>query len=403
MTSPEFPTLSPKLKTPLYWILTAWLVVSSLYYVEALITGNFRLDYSSGVLHKVFKYLFAGGFSILLAFALGCYRTALTAILLLSIAVGSYFINDGLISSNITFIILGSFLGFTLLIPMFQERLDMLIRVIVLTGVLTAVISMLEVVLLRDILREYWAQTGGIRSVSTLLNPNNLGLYQGACLILWGYSFHKHQAPMYPGPLLASALVASGSRTAVVALLATTLVALIVDRNLLSSIRSDWRRHARALVLLVIASFATLIYTDNAGEAEEIVELHRGTDLHTLKLRGESAQLFFSNVDYKIIAPDIKGERAKLVQDNAYLSVINSLGLVLTAALMYSLATRTRREIHCPPHAIASFRYLVVFYLISGFANSFIDSFPNNQLFFIALGAWLIKSQPHQTRTLQPQ
>lgn len=94
--------------------------------------------------------------------------------------------NGDLSISTVSLLSNAAFLGFILLIRLLDGRLSRLTSILIGSAVIVAFGSIAELVLLHGNLLAYWAQTGGVRSISTLLNPNNLGLYQGACLTLWG-------------------------------------------------------------------------------------------------------------------------------------------------------------------------------------------------------------------------
>lgn len=184
-------------------------------------------------------------------------------------------------------------------------------------------------------------------------------------------------------------LVASGSRTAMVALLLMAMFAFTSDRSIIKAIQARTKAHIAALVGLIAAASVAAFTVNAISVAYGIESFRRGTDPHTLLLRAKSFIGFVAASDWTLIAPDIQGVREVFVQDNAYLSLINSHGVIVAGLLCWLLATIPRQVIESNPEDLLAYRHLSIFFIISGMSNSFLNSFPNNQLFFIAVGAWL--------------
>lgn len=370
-------------------VVCIWLLASSLYYATTLITGHFYLLYSASEFHKSLKYVIAIFLSVWTACAVGEHRTTIATALLLTVAAVVVLLNGSISTSAVTLLSNAAFLGFILLIRLMDGNVRLLTSVLIWSGVLVGLGSILELVLLRENLLAYWAQTGGVRSISTLLNPNNLGLYQGACLTLWGYMFNKGRASLTPGLIIMFSLIASGSRTAMLAMLLMAVIAVVWDRSIFAAIQKRMKEHALAFFGLIAAGLVAIYAVGAISEAEEITSFKRGTDLHTLMLRQQLAARFAEAADWTLIRPDLWGIREVFVQDNAFLSLLNSHGAILAGLLFWLLVTLPRATIHALADDLRAYRHLSVFYLVSGLSNSFLNSFPNNQLFFIAVGAWL--------------
>lgn len=375
-------------------VIYAWILASAFYYAATLLTGRFQALYSVGEFHKGFKYAASLGLSTYIVWAVGIRRVSIASGVLIAVAMAVILLNGTLSISAITLLSNAAFLGFIFLVRLLAGGVGRLTSVLIWSGVLVGFGSVVELTLLRENLTAYWAQTGGIRSISTLLNPNNLGLYQGACLTLWGYMFNKGRASLFPGFIMMFSLVASGSRTAMVAMLLMAVIAVAWDRTIFTAIMARPKAHIVACTGLASAGIVAALVVNSISVAETIESYRRGADLYTLEVRAKFANSFIAASDLTLLAPDIKRIREVFVQDNAFLSFINSHGIVLAGLLCLLLATIPRQDIQANPEHLQAFRHLSVFYLVSGLSNSFLNSFPNNQLFFIAVGAWLCVANP---------
>lgn len=373
----------------LVWVVCAWLIISSMYYASTLFTGQFHTQYSANELHKGLKYVTGLALSAWLAWALCIHRIIIASGILLAIAALVILLNDTLSPSAVTLISNAAFVGFVLFIRLADRGVDRLTSVLIWSGVMVGIFSIVELGVLRNNLLTYWGQTGGVRSISTLLNPNNLGTYQGACLTLWAYMFNKGRASLPPGLIMMFSLVASGSRTAMVGMILMALIAVLWDKTIYAAIRARIKNHMLAFVGLMVAGLAAIYAVEMISELEDIASFKRGADLHTLVLRQQVAARFADTADWTLVRPDLWGIREVFVQDNAFLSLLNSHGAIVAGLLLWLLVTLPRVAIQANVDYLQAYRHLSIFYLVSGLSNSFLNSFPNNQLFFIAAGAWL--------------
>ncbi len=387
----------PRQQVVLIRIACAWLLASALYYAATLFTERFQALYSTSEFHKGFKYAAALGMSAWIAWAVGVHRTVIASGMLLAAAATVVLLNGELSISAVTLLSNAAFLGFILLVRLMDGGVGRLTSVLIWSGVLVGLGSILELALLRGNLLAYWAQTGGVRSVSTLLNPNNLGLYQGACLTLWGYMFNKGRAQLFPGVVMMFSLVASGSRTAMVAMLLMAVIAVVWDRSILAAIRTTLKEHVQAFIGLTAAGLAAIYTVGTISDLEGIASFKRGADLYTLVLRQQLAARFAEAADWTLIWPDLWGVRELFVQDNAFLALLNSHGVIVASLLLWQLLNIPRKATQANVDDLKAYQHLSVFYLVSGLSISFLNSFPNNQLFFIAVGAWICIGKPAAT------
>ena len=127
---------------------------------------------------------------------------------------------------------------------------------------------------------------------------------------------------------------------------------------------------------------------------------YRGMDLYTASIRAENLIGYYEEIDWTVFFPDLLGVRDLFVQDNFFLVFLNSFGFILCVVTMFFvLASRDflvkTRVVH-----FKAWRWVVVYYFISGLSGSFVNSFPNNQLFFIALGSFLVRPKNITVTTL---
>ena len=183
-------------------------------------------------------------------------------------------------------------------------------------------------------------------------------------------------------------LVFSGSRTAWIA-----LAAVVLWSAMYSFLRyADSRKALLRPRLLVMAGGAgcavwlAFQLFGSSGQAE--VELTvRGFDTYTADLRVQHLLQFFGDMGWHSLVPDSGSRNIELTTDSSYLILLNSLGLLPLATFVVLLSTLYRFETAPDiPHG-PLWRYVLMFYLIAAMADSTINAFPNNQMFFVACGA----------------
>jgi hypothetical protein len=366
----------------------AWLFISAFYYVDTLFSGAFVLDMQEGFAHKFFKYvvcalisaylilrsnsLFVGGISFFL-FVL------LTAQLLTEGAPNLF---------STTVLTLFTMLGLSCTIRLYPEATRLIAASIVWSAALVGCFSVAELTLLAEKFLGYWAATGGVRSISTMFNPNNLGLYLGAALLLLPWATQRQRTMVILAIPIVFGLVASGSRTAWVSLIICLLFLLFAPRAG-SSLRRKIIQYKWVLSLGVISIFVVIYLFVDVLRVIGIDNEARGVDLYTASIRWTNFISYIQKIDGYILLPDISDERVSLIQDNAFLVIFNTFGAIFCGIfLLIFLSLRLGPKL--ADNGRLAWLMLVFYYLVSGLSGSFINSFPNNQLFFIALGGAFI-------------
>lgn len=412
-------------------VIIGWIYLSSIYYSPTLFSANFTSPYTAYVPHKAAKYIAAAILCVFLARSLEYYRIFILSGVLALFGLTVVFVNSAITSTAVTLLANASFAGFLLVIASSDRNSWRITRAIIWSGAIVGLGSIVEMALFQETMAEYLKHAGRPRSISTLLNPNNLGVYQGACLLLWGYFFIQGRVSLIPGVLIVFALVASGSRTAFLSLLVACVAASLWDRSLFIAI---WRRRwqcCAALLMIMISSAMAFILVGSAannpyikhtqpiqqvqseslsdqsldlgssGHVDQGSSQYEETkppaakiaDLTTLHHRLDLLTQYLPLVDISTLAPDFREKRSQVIHDNAYLSMLNSHGALLLVLLCWAWRRRPIFSTSIPADDLRAYRHVTIFYLISGLSNSFINSFPNSQLFFIAAGVWLVSSR----------
>ncbi|EDQ7104034.1 O-antigen polymerase, partial [Salmonella enterica subsp. houtenae serovar 48:g,z51:-] len=129
-----------------------------------------------------------------------------------------------------TMLIIATMLGFSQIIVYLSNDMSRINIVLLWTGVIVGTISVLELTVFYDYMVSYWISTGGIRSISSLLNPTNSGAYS-AIIILIALAtniknkFRKSLFVLMP----MITLISSGSRTAWLSLALTLLLTVLLN------------------------------------------------------------------------------------------------------------------------------------------------------------------------------
>ncbi|WP_228940545.1 hypothetical protein [Photorhabdus thracensis] len=128
----------------------------------------------------------------------------------------------------------------------------------------------------------YWRATGGIRSISSLFNPNNSGLYAGAIILLiFSIGINKSIITLLSLGLSTFTLVASGSRTAWVSLFIIFFLSLFMKDKASQNIRGY------IPFLFVLGIFFLFFQLLGYGIVinGDIENQHRGLDIYTADIR----------------------------------------------------------------------------------------------------------------------
>lgn len=366
-----------------------WLVVSSLYYIQTLFSGEFVLDVEEGFTHKFVKYVVCAALSASLIARSRDVGTAafvfiLTGVLAAHLGTGG---PPNLFATSVLAML--TMVGFSCLLTVFPHATRGLARTVVWSGALVGIFSMIELTVLAEKFIPYWAATGGVRSIATLFNPNNLGMYAGAALLLMPWAQLTRRSGVCLCIPLCFALIASGSRTAWIALAACLLVLLASSNGAARRLRCAMVRYRMAILIVLGLVLAAALAVASLLEQTGIESENRGANLLTASIRWTNFVAYIDALGWHSLLPDTLDKQAHLIQDNVYLVVFNvlgGLGLLLSIAM---LATLTRPQRKVPREDRAAWRLLMVYFLVSGLSGTFLNSFPNNQLFFIALGGLL--------------
>jgi hypothetical protein len=278
-------------------------------------------------------------------------------------------------------IILAIYVGFSHFVSKFNQfEIDAVSKTIVWSALIPSLISYVEYRFFESVLNEFWTNTGGFRSSSTLLNPNNYGIFLGCCLVVLFYSnLFNILERIILGSLLFGALLMTGSRTAMLSLVLACLAG------------GMYRGHGKIRVnyflnycLLIIFGVGALMSMVNFGVLPE-----RILDPLTALIRLEKYFEFLINIDINYLAPDFSGARVDMVSESGYFHLINSVGLICFFAtfILGMLYFRSQWIFHIfSNHPGRYFDVALLYYVIAMFFENVLMSFPNNQLMFIVFG-----------------
>jgi len=288
-----------------------------------------------------------------------------------------------------TILTLMTMAGFSSTLHVYPAATRSIARALVLSSAAVGCFSVIELTLLAEKFIGYWAATDGVRSISTMFNPNNLGLYLGAAfLILPWAAFSRRMTVALAVPILFG-LAASGSRTAWVALI-VCLLGLLLSPSAGRRLRQDAIRYrwllGGVLTLVVAVMPVIMMFTNELG----IESQNRGADIYTASIRWTNFIAYIEQIDVHSLLPDLLDKNTNRIQDNVYLILFNTFGMVGFMFMLMVTVMGLRSGPKLPDNGRLAWSILLVYYLVSGLSGSFINSFPNNQLFFIALGGALV-------------
>lgn len=364
----------------------AWIFLSAFYYAGNFISGDVLADRSSDQFHKAFKYAAALLFSLLFMLKFRLWSLLLYYVCLFFCLIMFLIIHFSGIqvqhAIDIT-IVLISFSGFVFFISKFDD--DALIRtakLVVASALIPSCISFFEYFFMEPILGDYWRNTGGYRSISTLLNPNNFGLYIGAAFLLLVFSDqYTVKRKIITLAIFLAALLMSGSRTALISLFTALLFGSVFSGN--CSIRLN------RLVGWLVAAPSTLAILTVAIYIFQFELPDRAINMETAFIRIAKYFEYVTNFNASYMIPDSDEERIGIVSENSYFHVMNSFGFLFffLLALITAFFHRPDLSSYRLPAPRRIFRIVFAYYLVASFFENVLMSFPNNQLFFIAAGA----------------
>lgn len=374
-------------KRILFFIFLAWLFISAFYYAPNLIAGQLIIERGEDFWHKALKYIATAflGFCFLLLYhdlkyLLQLFFFYFLALFLIVLSPSGAVNNFGFD----VVLVLAALSGLSNYASgMNAEDFKRIFYVILISSVMVSVISYFEYFIFEPILGDFWRNTGGFRSVSTMLNPNNLGIYLGACLVLLLFSnFIVGRRKLLCGLLVLGALLLTGSRTAIFSLVISIFLGAVYrggGRISISALKNS------ILIFLILSVLSSLLVLSGV-----VVLPERAVDFETAFIRLGKYFQFVVDVDFSYFLPDFGMKRIDVVSESAYFHFLNALGLLLffPVALFacYKIDSGWLSHI-CRYHRGRFFDVAVLYYLIAMLFENVFMSFPNNQLLFIVLGA----------------
>lgn len=371
-------------------LFVAWVFLSAFYYVGNFIDGQIIVERSGGLAHKAFKYFAAMTLSAMFYFYHKDVQLLIqyAAIVLVIFAMGlCLFYGYNVIFSIDILIVFLSFIGLTYATSNFDSaQIDILIRAIVVSACIVSIVSYFEYYFMEPVLGDYWSRTGGFRSISTLLNPNNLGLFLGSALILllFGNQFSTASRIVICS-IIIGALLMSGSRTAFVSLSSALSLGFVYR----GAGRFNTTKLLKFIILISIIIFMLTLLVLNG-----VISLpERATDMYTAHLRIEKYFEYLTSADSTYLFPDFNLERIDMVSESAYFHFVNALGLLLFGVVLISLILFFRPAWLVNLFSNSSHRcfdIVVFYYLVAMLFENVFMSFPNNQTFFISFGVTIV-------------
>lgn len=371
----------------MFWVVCWWMIVSSIYYIEHLYTGDILAAHGKDIFHKAFKYLVALGLTF--GLLLGSRRLVFSFVILALILglLVAFILEPTLMGRLDLIVVVVTMFGLVMLLGLLNEKQRAIFnRTIIVSGVIVGVFAVVERLYLSHLYINHWASTGAIRLISTLYNPNNMGTYEAACLLLLLYGKFSSRLKILASPSILYALYMSGSRTAWAALLI-----VVLTKYLLTSMRITPLRLVGLCLSLLGAGVATLVFIGMSSASVP----ERLTDLQSASIRFERYAEFINGFDFQYFLPDIDGVRTGLVSESSYFTLINSLGLIgvlfflLFALVFFSWRKKCQRQ--------ESWIAVLWFYIIAAFFENILNSFPNNQMLFIAVGVYFTARRDSST------
>ena len=374
------------LKKYTFYIFIIWIFLSAFYYSGNLLSGNVIAERSADTEFKLMKYVAAAFISALIFLTLRPRKLLIIYVCLASVlaflSMLGYVDIDVLYARDLTVVIF-SFVSFSYLSAnLCETEVNTLAKTIAMSAVFVSIVSIFEYFYMEPILGDYWRQTGGFRSISTLLNPNNLGLYLGAALIIiiihHSFSFAFKFLAI---PLLFASLLMTGSRTAFVStLIAMFFGTIFTDRGTISKSKIvKWLAICVCFFILFVFITSFTIYEFSG----------RTVDMQTADIRIEKYLEYIFGIDLSYLFPDFNLTRMDMVSESSYFHFFNSYGLILAAILLLVLLSvyKLSKLLNSSPISHSWILIvLCVYYITASLFENVLMSFPNNQLFFIALG-----------------
>ncbi|EBF1269075.1 O-antigen polymerase, partial [Salmonella enterica] len=359
-----------------YSALKVWLIASSLYYLNAIFLGVDALKYNEDLTQKFIKYAVCFIISIYILINNKRVKYLWASFFFIILSVASVVIDSVVTVYATTMLIIATMLGFSQIIVYLSNDMSRINIVLLWTGVIVGTISVLELTVFYDYMVSYWISTGGIRSISSLLNPTNSGAYS-AIIILIALAtniknkFRKSLFVLMP----MITLISSGSRTAWLSLALTLLLTVLLND------KASIRLRKKILAVAGIGAICGLLYVVFYMNATSSIQSqYRGLDTYTASIRIENFISYINSIDLCMLFPDFFDKNIILISDNFYLVLLNYFGIIgfyiilLMSMLLFYCNVQIKDFNDIINEDIAIWRVIFIYFLISGFSNSFISS-----------------------------
>ncbi len=369
-------------------MLYLWVFISPFYYFGNFFTGNLIVPPGEDFIHRLFKYVVA--ISICIFFFLRRPSLNVVYLYLFFSVVLLFFIFLGFegVDTSIQVALLLVFISFSgfIFLPsyMTDAQLVLILNVVVISSIFVSLISFYEYFFMWPVLGDYWNATGGYRSVSTMLNPNNLGVYLGVSLLILflhkGFSVFWRVLAIV---IILAALLMSGSRTAVVSILVPVFLGFVFS--------SGGKVRVGFLIAFIFASIFLLFFIAYFLTSDLMLS-GRYLSSETAMIRLDKYFAYISMVDFSYVIPDFNFTRSFFVSENSYFYMLNTFGVALTVVVVVCYLTifRINWRFTSESGVRRILALIVLYYIICFLFENMISSFPNNQFFFFALGAILL-------------
>lgn len=379
-------------------LILVWLIISSVYYIQAVFIGVGALQYGENIYHKIIKYSMCVFLSFSLLLWKNKFHVLLLALVFFIFATFSYIDSEEVTVFATTMLIIGTMIGFVYLIPVYHYEITKINYVLLWTGVIIGIVSILELTIFYQNMVSYWSSTGGVRSISSLLNPTNSGAYAAVIIILALTTNIKRtflKILFIIMPLIT--LILSGSRTAWLSL----GIVMALSPLIRGKASKKLRKVLPLFILLGIASAIIYIYF-LATAFSGIDSQYRGLNSYTASIRLVNFLNYFKMLDISMILPDFNDKNIAFISDNFYLVMLNFLGIIgfslllLCIMILFFLNQSANKIEGILSSELTGWKVIFIYFAISGLSNSFINAFPVNQLFFISCGYFIHKMKVHK-------
>ncbi|EHM2232174.1 O-antigen polymerase, partial [Salmonella bongori] len=307
-----------------YSLLKVWLIVSSLYYLNAIFSGVDALKYNEDLTQKFIKYAICFIISFLVLFNNRRVKYLWASLFFILLSVSSVIISNVVTVYATTMLIIATMLGFSQIIVYLSNDMSKINMVLLWTGVIVGTISVLELTVFYDYMVSYWTSTGGIRSISSLLNPTNSGAYS-AIIILIALATNirnKFKKTLFVlMPMIT--LISSGSRTAWLSLALTLLLTVLLND------KASMRLRKKILAIAGVGAICGVVYAVfYMSSISNIQSQYRGLDTYTASIRVENFMTYINSIDLGMLFPDFLDKNINLISDNFYLVLVNYFGII---------------------------------------------------------------------------